>query len=93
MGIYYKNQDKLVALAKKTGLSLASNRLSDLQSALYGGRGNKYDELQYWRHQNSDAVGVNAKDTDALTKFATGKSVVGKRADQLERDLYHKNNL
>jgi hypothetical protein len=93
MGIYYKNQDKLVALAKKTGLSLTQNRLSDLMSALYGNRGNAYDELQYWRHQNSDAVGVNNKDSDALTKFAKGKSVVGNRADQLERDLYQKNNL
>jgi hypothetical protein len=93
MGIYYRNQDKLVALAKKTGLSLTTNRMSDLMSALYGGRGNKFDELQYWRKQNSDATGVDDKDSDALTKFATGKSVVGTRADQLERDLYHKNNL
>lgn len=93
MAIYYKNMDKLVALAKKTGLSLASNRLSDLQGVLYGGRGNKYDELQYRRHINTDAEGVNNKDTDALTKYATGKSVVGSRADQLERDLYQKNNL
>ena len=93
MGIYYKNQDKLTALAKKTGLSLATNRMSDLMGALYGGRGNRYDELQYWRHANTDAQGVNDKDMDAVTKFATGKSVVGSRADQLERDLYHKNNL
>jgi hypothetical protein len=91
--IYYKNQDKLVALAKKTGLSLTQNRLSDLMSALYGHRGNAYDELQYWRNQNTDATGTNDKDSDAETKFATGKGVVGSRADQLDRDLWHKNSL
>jgi hypothetical protein len=92
MGIYYKNQDKLVALAKKTGLSLENNRLSDLMSALYGGRGNSYDELQYLRNQDGDTTGVNDKGSDAWTKFAKGKSVVGNRADQLERDFYHKGN-
>jgi hypothetical protein len=66
-------------------------RLSDLMGALYGGRGNDYDELQYWRNQNSDAVAVNAKDSDAITKYAKGKGTVGSRADQLERDFYHKN--
>jgi hypothetical protein len=93
MGIYYSNQDKLAALAKKTGSTNPVNRMSDLMGTLYGNRGNRYDELQYWRQQNSDAKGVNDKDEDAVTKFATGKSVVGSRADQLERDLWHKNNL
>ena len=93
MGIYYKNQDKLAALAKKTRSTNPVNRMSDLMDALYGGRGGSYDELKYFRKINTDAATVNAKDSDAVTKFAGGKSVVGSRADQLERDLYHKNNL
>jgi hypothetical protein len=93
MAIYYKNSDKLEALAKKTGSTNPVNRMSDLMDALYGGRGGNYDELKYWRKINTDATAVNAKDSDAVTKFARGKSVVGSRADQLERDLWHKNNL
>ena len=89
MGIFYKHTDRLNALAKKTGLSLATNRESDLMGALFGGRGNKYDELQYMRNANTDAQGVNNKDSDALTKFTTGKGVTNvSRADQLEREFY-----
>jgi hypothetical protein len=93
MGIYYKTSDKIAALAKKTGSTNPVNRLSDLMGTLYGGRGNSYDELQYLRNQDGDTTGVNDKGSDAWTKFAKGKSVVGNRADQLERDLWHKNNL
>lgn len=88
MSLVYKNQNMLEKLAAKTGQSLTLNRRGDMQGTLYGGRGNDYDELQYLRHQNTDAQGVNNYHSDAWNKFATGRGVVGSRVDQEEREFF-----
>lgn len=87
----YPNQSKLEALAKKNPGAVPTGypaRMSDCADSVYGGRGGDYDELQYLRNQNTDTVAVNAKDSDAWNKFATGKGVVGSRPDQEEREFF-----
>ena len=89
MPLFYKNQNKLEALAKKTSQTLEKNRLSDLMGTLFGGGGGLHDETKYLRKINTDAENVNTRNSDAWTKFATGKGVTGvSRSDQLQREFY-----
>ena len=85
MPIFYKNQSKLEALSRKTGL--ANYRLSDQSDVVFGGRGTNYDEIVYMNGQNSDAATVNRKRSDAGTKFWLGNGGTGSRTDQIERDF------
>jgi len=91
MALYYKNQSRQEALARKNPLTAANGgyRLGDLSSVLFGNRGNDYDELQYLRNKNTDATAVNAKKGDAWIKFAPANGTAGNnRADQTEREFY-----
>jgi hypothetical protein len=87
--LIYKNQAKREKLAAKTGLSFTGNRLSDMSSQLFGARGNEYDELQYLRHQNTDAQAVNQKLSDAYVKMApaNGSGSTSNRYDNQYHDL------
>lgn len=86
MALQYKNQSKLEALSRKTGL--ANYRMSDQADVVYGGRGTEYDELVYLNGQNSDAATVNRKRSDAWLKFSQANGVAGSnRADQQEREF------
>lgn len=86
MAIFYRRQGEVETLAAKT--SLTSPYRSDHRVTVYGGRGGKYDELQYFRQQNTDTAAVNAKLSDAITKFGPANGAAGTRADQIERDFY-----
>lgn len=90
MAIYYKNQSQLEALARKSGNT--SSRLSEQRRLVYGGRGQKYDELVYLNGQNADAATVNRKDADAWVKFASANGGTTNRADQEEREFYKQGN-
>ena len=90
MSAYY-NQSILEKLAAKAPGATPAGfppRRTDLSGVVFGGRGNSYDEIQYLRHQNTDAEGVDNKDSDAWNKFATGRGVVGSRPDQERREFY-----
>ena len=88
MGLFYKQQNKIEALSKKTGLPLTGNRASDLASSLYGDRGNTFDELKYLRNENASDEGVDIRNSDAWITYAGAKGVTTNRADQLEREFY-----
>lgn len=85
MPLFYIRQGEVEVLSKKTGV--ASYRLSEQRRILYGGRGGKYDELQYLRNRNSSAVGVDTRGSDAWTKFGTANGAAGTRADQIVHDF------
>ena len=85
MSIFYKRQGEIETLSVKSGIT--SNYRSDHRSTVYGNRGGKYDELQYFRQQNTDAATVNEKLSDAITKFGPVNGAPGTRADQIERDF------
>ena len=77
---FYRSQGEIETLSAKTGLT--SPYRSDHRVTVYGGRGGKYDELQYLRRQNGDSATVNTKLSDAQNKFTTGNSIPGSRTDQ-----------
>lgn len=89
MALIYKNQRKREQLAVKAGLTFALNRTGDLAGIVFGGRGNDYDELQYLRHQNGDAVTVNRFISDGKVKFSPANSSgsASNRADQQDHDF------
>lgn len=60
---FYRSQGIIETLSAKT--ELTSRYASDHRATVFGNRGGKYDELQYLRNQNEDAVNVNAKLSDA----------------------------
>ncbi len=87
----YRYQSKIETLSRKSANS--SYRMRDQMVKVYGGRGEKYDELVYLNGKNSDASGVNRKKTDAWTKFSKANGVTGtSRADQAEREFYIQGN-
>ena len=85
MTLFYKNQGYVEQLSVKTGI--ASYRLSEQRKILFGGRGNKYDELVYLRGQNGSAQAVDQKLSDSWTKFGPANGAVGTRADQIFHDF------
>lgn len=85
MANFYKRQGEVETLSVKTGLS--TYRLSEQRRDLYGGRGCRYDELVYLRGQNTDALTVNTKHSDAWTKFCPANGAAGTRSDQIQRDF------
>lgn len=90
MALFYKNQGEVETLAVKS--TLTSRYRSDHRVTVYGGRGGSYDKLQYLRRQNTDATAVNAKLSDAITKFGPANGAPGTRADQIQRD-FNENGL
>ena len=82
----YKRQGELETLAAKTGIT--SNYVSDHRQVLFGGR-TFYDQLQYFRNQNTDSIGVNDKLPDAFVKFGAANGADdSSRADQIEHNFY-----
>ena len=85
MALAYKRQGELETLAVKS--TLTSPYRSDHRVTVYGGRGGRYDELQYLRQQNTDAATVNAKVSDAWTKFGPANGAAGTRSDTIQHDF------
>lgn len=85
MAIFYKNQGIIEKLSVKN--SVSSYRLSEQRQILYGGRGQKYDELTYLRGQNGSGTAVDAKDSDAWQKFGSANGANTTRSDQTFHDF------
>ena len=89
MAIKYRIQERIRAMNTLDALStLVAPRLSELRRTLYGGRGGKYDELQYLRQQDGVARGENEKLSDERIEYS-GKS---KRFTQAERETFEKSS-
>ena len=89
---HYKQEDLESSLKVATNTGATPRRVSDMKKILFGGRGGRYDQIQYYRHSEDPVTpsGTKEKHSDLITGYLSAVTNFStSRADEAEHTLYH----